>query len=48
VPDDEWTWRVLLDAYVLDKVLYELAYELDNRPAWARVPLNGILGLEGV
>ena len=48
VPDDEWTWRVLLDAYLLDKVLYELAYELDNRPAWVRVPLNGILALEGV
>jgi maltose alpha-D-glucosyltransferase/alpha-amylase len=46
VPDDEATWRVLLEAHLLDKVLYELAYELDNRPEWVRVPLNGILGFE--
>ena len=31
---------------MLDKVLYELVYELDNRPDWVRVPLNGILGLD--
>jgi maltose alpha-D-glucosyltransferase/alpha-amylase len=35
----------LLDAYVLDKALYELRYELGNRPAWVRVPLAGILEL---
>jgi maltose alpha-D-glucosyltransferase / alpha-amylase len=35
----------LLDAYVLDKALYELRYELGNRPAWVRVPLAGILDL---
>jgi maltose alpha-D-glucosyltransferase/alpha-amylase len=46
VPSDEDTWRTLIDAYVLDKVLYELIYELDNRPGWVRVPLGGILGLE--
>jgi len=46
VPSSEDTWRTLLDAYVLDKVLYELVYELDNRPGWVRVPLGGILGLE--
>jgi predicted trehalose synthase len=36
----------LLDAFILDKVLYELLYELDNRPGWLRVPLGGILGLD--
>jgi maltose alpha-D-glucosyltransferase/alpha-amylase len=30
---------VLLDVLVLEKALYELRYELDNRPAWARLPL---------
>jgi maltose alpha-D-glucosyltransferase/alpha-amylase len=35
----------LLDAYVLDKALYELRYELGNRPAWVRVPLADILDL---
>ncbi len=35
----------LLDAYVLDKALYELLYELDNRPAWVGIPLIGISAL---
>ena len=46
VPAHDEVWRVLLDAYILDKVLYELAYELDNRPTWIRVPLTGILALD--
>ncbi len=32
----------LLDAFVLDKALYELAYELDNRPDWVAVPLGAL------
>jgi maltose alpha-D-glucosyltransferase/alpha-amylase len=35
----------LLRAYLLEKALYELLYELNNRPAWVRVPLAGILAL---
>ncbi|HTV82912.1 MAG TPA: maltose alpha-D-glucosyltransferase [Acidobacteriaceae bacterium] len=35
----------LLEIYVLDKALYELMYELNNRPAWIRIPLHGILAL---
>jgi len=31
---------VLLDVLVLEKALYELRYELDNRPDWAWLPLN--------
>lgn len=27
-----------LTAYVLDKALYEVAYEIDNRPDWAHIP----------
>ncbi len=37
--------EVLLSAYVLEKALYELLYELNNRPRWVRIPLAGILGL---
>ncbi|KPJ91404.1 MAG: alpha-amylase [Gemmatimonas sp. SG8_17] len=37
--------RVLLDTHLLDKALYELLYELNNRPEWARIPLRGILKL---
>ncbi len=35
----------LLKAYLLEKSLYELLYELNNRPAWVRIPLAGILSL---
>jgi maltose alpha-D-glucosyltransferase/alpha-amylase len=37
----------LLNAYLLEKALYELLYELNNRPAWVRIPLAGILALPG-
>jgi len=33
----------LLKAYLLEKALYELLYELNNRPAWVHLPLAGIL-----
>jgi maltose alpha-D-glucosyltransferase/alpha-amylase len=35
----------MLNAYLLEKALYELLYELNNRPAWVRIPLAGILAL---
>jgi maltose alpha-D-glucosyltransferase / alpha-amylase len=37
--------QLLLNAYLLEKSLYELLYELDNRPTWVRIPLAGILAL---
>lgn len=35
----------LLTVYLLRKALYELEYELDNRPDWVGIPLVGILTL---
>jgi predicted trehalose synthase len=37
----------LLQLFVLDKALYELNYELNNRPDWVRIPLTAILGIIG-
>jgi maltose alpha-D-glucosyltransferase/alpha-amylase len=36
---------VLLDVYLLEKAIYELRYELNNRPDWVAIPLAGILEL---
>jgi maltose alpha-D-glucosyltransferase/alpha-amylase len=35
-------WGILLDALLLEKAIYELGYELNNRPAWIKIPLKGI------
>jgi maltose alpha-D-glucosyltransferase/alpha-amylase len=34
----------LLGLFELEKALYELRYEIGNRPAWAGIPLQGIIG----
>lgn len=36
---------ILLRTHVLEKALYELGYELNNRPDWLKIPLEGIVGL---
>jgi glycogen operon protein len=33
----------LLNFFVLEKALYEVVYELSNRPAWAAIALQGVL-----
>ncbi|HXI76188.1 MAG TPA: maltose alpha-D-glucosyltransferase [Steroidobacteraceae bacterium] len=37
----------LLGLFELEKALYELRYELNNRPGWAGIPLQGVLDLGG-
>jgi predicted trehalose synthase len=37
----------VLAAFMIDKALYELSYELNNRPDWVRIPLVGIRKLIG-
>ncbi|MFO7965868.1 MAG: maltose alpha-D-glucosyltransferase [Desulfobacterales bacterium] len=45
LPENIGEFRILLEIYLLDKALYELAYELNNRPEWLRIPLKGLLEL---
>ncbi len=42
IPTEEDQTRVLVDAYLLEKAVYELGYELNNRPDWVSIPLAGI------
>ena len=47
IPNSEDELEVLLDAYLLEKAIYELGYEMNNRPDWLRIPVKGILDLVG-
>lgn len=42
VPEDDASLHAELDACLLEKVLYEVAYELENRPPWVSIPLAGL------
>ena len=35
----------LLQAFLVEKALYELGYELNSRPEWARIPLQALATL---
>jgi len=47
VPREPSQLETLLGALLLEKVVYELGYELDNRPGWAGIPMRGIRSLLG-
>ncbi|WP_437928213.1 maltose alpha-D-glucosyltransferase [Sorangium sp. So ce291] len=42
VPASDADTVLLLDFYMLEKVIYELGYELNNRPDWLDIPLRGL------
>jgi maltose alpha-D-glucosyltransferase/alpha-amylase len=45
VPGSKDELETLLTIAMLQKVLYELDYELNNRPDWVSIPLRGLLDL---
>jgi maltose alpha-D-glucosyltransferase/alpha-amylase len=48
LPTDDSSFQQLLDLFLIEKVLYELRYEINNRPDWVKIPLaglNAVLGL---
>ena len=47
VPPSREEVGMLIDVYLLEKAVHELAYELNNRPGWARIPLQGIRQILG-
>ena len=42
-PAKEEQKRALLDLFLLEKALYEIEYELTNRPAWSHIPIDAAL-----
>ncbi len=45
LPRDPAAFSILLRFFLLDKALYELIYELNNRPDWMPIPMQGIMAL---
>ncbi|WP_141617196.1 phosphotransferase [Myxococcus sp. AB036A] len=46
LPPDDDTFDVMLRAFELEKLLYEVRYEMQNRPDWVRIPLQALLRME--
>ncbi len=42
LPADPEHTRRLLDAFLIEKAVYELGYEMNNRPTWVGIPVAGI------
>ncbi|MDX2001922.1 MAG: maltose alpha-D-glucosyltransferase [Chitinophagales bacterium] len=42
IPREENDTQLLLEIYLLEKAVYELGYELNNRPDWVAIPLRSI------
>jgi len=42
MPREKSELHLMLNAYLLEKAIYEVGYELDNRPDWLIIPLHGI------
>ena len=42
VPKDRKEFEVLLRCFLLEKSVYEVGYELNNRPDWVSIPIRGI------
>ncbi|MCB9772204.1 MAG: maltose alpha-D-glucosyltransferase [Candidatus Omnitrophica bacterium] len=48
IPTSSEEIELLLDIFLLDKAVYELGYELNNRPAKTLIPLTGIKYILGI
>jgi maltose alpha-D-glucosyltransferase/alpha-amylase len=46
-PDDQAFADALLDLFLIQKAVYEVGYELANRPDWVDIPLAGVRDLLG-
>jgi maltose alpha-D-glucosyltransferase/alpha-amylase len=42
MPNNSEDLQIMLEAYLLDKAVYEIGYELNNRPNWVLIPIRGI------
>jgi maltose alpha-D-glucosyltransferase/alpha-amylase len=45
LPIDDSDFQLLLDVFLVQKAVYEVGYELNNRPDWLHVPVRGLISL---
>ncbi|MDX5347083.1 MAG: alpha-amylase, partial [Hymenobacteraceae bacterium] len=45
LPDNKRDFDVLMHTFLLEKAVYEMGYELNNRPNWVQIPIRGILSI---
>lgn len=42
IPENKEDLEIMLKAFLLEKAVYEIGYELNNRPEWVMIPMKGI------
>ena len=47
MPKSDADLQLLLEFFLLEKCVYEIGYELNNRPDWVDIPLSALLELLG-
>ena len=47
VPADPLEFENVLQAFLLEKAVYEVGYEINNRPDWLAIPMRGIFQVLG-
>jgi maltose alpha-D-glucosyltransferase/alpha-amylase len=45
IPPSDPDTGLLLEFFLLEKCIYEIGYELNNRPDWLEIPLRGLHAL---
>jgi maltose alpha-D-glucosyltransferase/alpha-amylase len=45
IPAEKKELEIILNAFLLEKAVYELGYELNNRPEWVIIPFRGLKDL---
>ncbi len=48
IPKEKEELEIMLKVFLLEKAVYELGYELNNRPEWAAIPIKAIRQIAGI